>query len=69
MGIKAEYFALVCGQCLEQLSDKTRMRPPGTCKSKGHIKVCIAIVLSECHAGLHAHAVTHSAFSRSVLRK
>ena len=35
--IRAEYFALVCAPCLEQLSDKTRMRPLGTCTSKGHI--------------------------------
>ena len=39
--IKVEYFALVCAPCLEQLSDKTRKRPLGTCKSKAHVKVCI----------------------------
>ena len=58
--IKAEYFALVCALCLEQLSDKTRMRPLGTCKSKAHVKVCI--VPSECQfAGLvhSACCVTH----------
>ena len=37
--IRAEYFALVCAPCLEQLSDETRMRPLGECKSKGHVKV------------------------------
>ena len=37
--IRAEYFALVCAPCLEHLSDETRMRPLGTCTSKGHVKV------------------------------
>ena len=39
MAIKAEYFALICGPCLEQLSDKMRMGALGTCKNKNHIKV------------------------------
>ena len=39
VAIKAECFALICGQCLEQLSDRMRMRPLGTCKKEDHIKV------------------------------
>ena len=41
-GIKAECLALVCAPCLEQLSDEARMKPLGTCKTEGHIKVHIA---------------------------
>ena len=39
VAIKPECFALICGQCLEKLSDKKTMRPLHTCKEKGHIKV------------------------------
>ena len=41
--LKPENFALICGLCLEQLSDKTRIRPLGTCQNKGHFKVCTAM--------------------------
>ena len=38
--LRPENFALICGLCLEQLSDNTRMQPLGTCQNEGHFKVC-----------------------------